>query len=370
MSDDDAAHMRRALELAASGWGQTAPNPMVGAVVARGERVLGEAAHQRAGLPHAEPLALRAASESVEFSADSDFPLTLYVSLEPCVHHGRTPPCVEAILASPVRRVVIPHLDPDRRVAGQGVERLRSAGLAVDVGCMAAEAAELNHMFIARQRRGRSFVALKIALSADDCIAARDGTRVAITGAEAQRHTHWLRAGHDAILVGVETLARDRPRLDRRLHQGPGRTPRRLVIDPDLRADPAWLWPGETPRPVVFCRQAALAARGAGWPADLVPLPDAETGLDLQQWNASLPALDIWSVLVEGGGDTQRRFLEAGLWDRLWRYRNPCLRLSGKRWSAAAAWNAAASGLAPLQRIELGADCLDVFAHPATCLAR
>jgi hypothetical protein len=165
-----------------------------------------------------------------------------------------------------------------------------------------------------------------------------------------------------------------------------------LVVDPGLRADPVWLWPGETPVPVVFCTEAAARSRGAGRAEELVALPEPApgAGLDVEHLVATLPALDIWSVLVEGGGDTQRRFLMAGLWDRLWRYRNPRLRLSGKPWSAAAAWNAAwkaanaanatnaanAANAAsatpspsPSQRLELGDDRLDVFVHPATRLA-
>jgi len=366
---DDAEHMASALRWAASAWGLTSPNPMVGALVVHGERVLGAAAHTAAGRPHAEPLALEQAQSDPDFATSSGAPLTLYVSLEPCVHHGRTPPCVDSILASPIARVVVPHLDPDRRVAGRGVERLRAAGLHVDVGCRAGEAAELNHVFVGRMRRGRAFVALKVALSADDCIAAADGTAADITGAAARAHTHWLRAGHDAVLVGVETLLRDRPRLDRRLYDGPGRTPRRLVVDPQLRADPACLWPGETPRPVVFCSPGAQAARGAGYPADLVAVAERGSGgLDLEALIAALPGLDIWSVLVEGGGRTHRSFLEAGLWDRLWRYRNPRLRLGGLRWQAAATWQGASAELPPHARFDLDHDRLDVFAHPATLL--
>jgi diaminohydroxyphosphoribosylaminopyrimidine deaminase/5-amino-6-(5-phosphoribosylamino)uracil reductase len=287
------------------------------------------------------------------------------VSLEPCSHHGRTPPCVEAILRAPVGRVVTPLADPDTRVAGRGIAVLRKNGVQVDVGCRAGEAAELNHVFIARQRRGRAFVALKVALSRDDCVATRDGTPTQITGPEAQRHAHRLRAGLDGILVGVETLRRDRPRLDRRFYEGPGLSPRRLVIDPDLRAEPEWLWPGEA-TPVVFCSRAALEQRGLRYAqvAELCPLPSGRSGLDLHALLGALPELGLWSLLVEGGGRTHREFLAAGLWDRLYLYRNPHVELAGLKWVASEAWAVQAGRLEPLRREALGADALAVYAHP------
>jgi diaminohydroxyphosphoribosylaminopyrimidine deaminase/5-amino-6-(5-phosphoribosylamino)uracil reductase len=361
----DARFLDRALELAASAYGCTSPNPMVGAVVVRDGEILGTAAHQRAGAPHAEPQALAAAFEADVSTATSSREWTLYLNLEPCAHHGRTPPCVEAIVKAPVRRVVASLVDPDPRVAGRGFERLRGAGIAVDIGGRAALAAELNHVFIGRQRRGRPFVALKVALAADGSIAAADGSPVAITGETARRHVHRLRAGLDAILVGVETLRRDRPRLDRRLDDGPGRAPRRLVLDPDLRADPEWLWPGE-PRGVLFCKAGARDARGTrlAQVADLVTLPECGTGLDLAALPDALVQLDLASVLVEGGGRTHRACLEAGLWDRMYVYRNPRLALGGLPWAAAPAWDAARAGLAPHARRDLDGDELEIWEHP------
>jgi diaminohydroxyphosphoribosylaminopyrimidine deaminase/5-amino-6-(5-phosphoribosylamino)uracil reductase len=362
----DCSFMDQALDLAVEAYGLTSPNPLVGAVVVREGTAIGIGYHRRAGEPHAEPQALEAARRHVtDPTSAKDW--TLYVNLEPCVHQGRTPPCIDAILAAPVGRVVVAHVDPDPRVAGRGIARLRDAGIEVEVGCLGTEAAELNHVFIARQHRRRPYVALKVALSADGCIAGVEGERVAVTGDGALLHAHGLRAELDAIMVGVETLRRDRPRLDRRLHLGPGSTPRRLVVDPDLRSDPEWLWPGESPG-VLFCRRSALEARGARLAevAQLVALPEREDRLDLEALLAGLGDLGLWSVLVEGGGRTHRAFLEQGLWDRMYVYRNPTLQLGGLPWAAAPAWSAATGDLTPHRKLTLGHDELDVFVNPAS----
>lgn len=365
-SNLDCMFMDQALELAARAYGETAPNPLVGAVVAREGVAIGSGFHHAAGLPHAEPQALDAARLRFPATAGDERTWTLYVNLEPCLHHGRTPPCVDAILESPVRRVVVAHVDPDHRVAGRGIERLRGAGLQVDVGCRAEAAAELNHVFIARQRRGRAFIALKAALSADGCIAAADGSPVAITGPAARRHAHRLRAGLDAVLIGVETLRRDQPRLDRRLYDGPGRAPRRLVLDPDLRSDPAWLRPGEA-RPVLLCRRGARDRRQPGLEqaADLVVLPDRGAGLDLAALQEALVALGLTSLLVEGGGQTHRSFLQADLWDRFYVYRNQTLQLAGLKWTAADSWAKISSQTQLAGSVVLDQDDLEIWVHPA-----
>ena len=357
---EDAVWMDRALALAARAYGCTSPNPMVGAVVVVGEAVAGEGFHARAGEPHAEPLAIERAGRMLAPNPPPD--VTLYVNLEPCAHHGRTPPCTAAILAAGIPRVVVAILDPDARVAGNGIEILRAHGVEVEVGCRAGAARELNHLFLRRQGRGRPFVALKVARASDGSVAAADGSPVAITGEMARAHVHRLRAGHDAILIGVETLRRDRPRLDIRLYSGPGRAPRRVVIDPRLRADPAWLWPGEAVRPVVLTSAAARAARGRDFDAvaDLVPLPQRPDGtLDVAAIPAALAQLDLWSVLVEGGGRTHRSFLEAGLWDRMYVYSRPGPGIAGLAWEAEASWKAATT--VALYTETLGVDRLEIF---------
>ena len=365
MSNLDDRFMQRALELAAQAYGCTSPNPLVGAVVSRGDVVVGEAFHARAGSPHAEPLAIAAARAAAGLDGG---PLTLHVNLEPCAHHGRTPPCVDAILAAPIGRVVAALIDPNPLVGGKGIARLRAAGLRVDVGWRASAAAELNHMFIARQMRQRPFVALKVALSADDCIAAADGQPAAITGAAANAHAHRLRAGHDAILVGVETVRHDRPRLDRRLYAGPGTTPRRLVLDPQLRCEPQVWQPGPPP-PVLLCSvEAADRVTRSGERAAfeqhvrLWPLPVWRGRFEPDVLMAAFGALEAWSVLVEGGGETHRGFLETHLWDRVYVYRNPSLRLNGLHWQARPAWETRRER-ATETRTALGGDELHVFTH-------
>jgi diaminohydroxyphosphoribosylaminopyrimidine deaminase/5-amino-6-(5-phosphoribosylamino)uracil reductase len=352
MPQSDEHWMDRALALAASAYGLTSPNPMVGAVLVHGDNEIGSGVHRAAGQPHAEPQALEFLEKNPDFSTSSQGDLALYVNLEPCVHHGHTPPCVDAILRAKVGRVVVGMVDPNPLVSGRGIARLRAEGVRVDVGCRWQAAVELNHVFVARQRRRRPFVALKVALSADGCIAGAHGERVRITGEAARVHTHRLRAGLDGIAVGVETLRRDRPRLDRRMYHGtdtasgplsaglgPGKMPRRLVLDPMLRSLPEWLWPGEE-RAVVFCAEAALepAAERIREVADVVALPHGPGGFDLRAWCKELERLALWSVLVEGGGRTHRKMLEADLWDRLYLYRNRHLRLAGMKWDAAEAW--------------------------------
>jgi diaminohydroxyphosphoribosylaminopyrimidine deaminase/5-amino-6-(5-phosphoribosylamino)uracil reductase len=357
----DDEFMRRALELAARAYGVTSPNPMVGAVLTQNGRIVGEGFHRAAGEPHAEPLALAAAHAQ---AVEGQGALTLYVNLEPCCHTGRTPPCVDTILAAPVERVVAAMLDPNPRVAGRGVALLRQQGVRVDVGCCEREAAELNHIFVARQRRGRPFVALKVALSADGCIAARDGARVQITGDVARRHTHRVRAGCDAILVGVETLGRDRPLLDRRLYDGPGRAPRRVVLDPHLRSRAEWLWPHGA-RPLLFCAEESLGrARALEAVAEIVALPYDGTRLDLDALLRHLERLQLWSVLVEGGAHTHTAFLDLEMWDRMLLYRNPSYALLGLEWHAAGAWSRERKGAKRVERRTLGGDTLEVFAHP------
>ncbi|UCE03439.1 MAG: bifunctional diaminohydroxyphosphoribosylaminopyrimidine deaminase/5-amino-6-(5-phosphoribosylamino)uracil reductase RibD [Candidatus Latescibacterota bacterium] len=353
--------MRRAVELAARAYGETSPNPMVGAVLTQNGRIVGEGFHRAAGEPHAEPLALAAARAR---AVQGRGRLTLYVNLEPCCHTGRTPPCVDAILAAPVERVVAAMLDPNPHVAGRGVARLRQQRVRVEVGCGERQAAELNHVFVARQRRGRPFVALKVALSADGCIAARDGARVKITGDVARRHAHRLRAGYDAILVGVETLARDRPLLDRRLYDGPGRAPRRVVLDPHLRSRAEWLW-RHGARPLLFCaEESQRKARALEAEAEIVTLPYDGTRFDLHALARELERLQLWSVLVEGGARTHAAFLDAGVWDRMLLYRNRSYALQGLEWHAADAWRRERQNAKRVEVTTLGGDTLEVFAHP------
>lgn len=217
--------MRRALDLARRGWGQTAPNPMVGAVVVRDGQVIAEGFHARFGGPHAEAAALAALPKKGARDAD------VYVTLEPCAHHGKTPPCADALIKAKVRRVVVACRDPNPKASG-GIEKLRAAGIQVDVGIEQAAAEELNAPFLfAARRDDRPFITLKLALSAEGAVAPGDGRQHWLTGPESRREVHRLRAGADAVLVGIGTVLADDPALTVREWAEPRVPPRRLVLD-------------------------------------------------------------------------------------------------------------------------------------------
>ncbi|MCL4837997.1 MAG: bifunctional diaminohydroxyphosphoribosylaminopyrimidine deaminase/5-amino-6-(5-phosphoribosylamino)uracil reductase RibD [Thermoanaerobaculia bacterium] len=299
--------MRRALALAARGRYRTSPNPMVGAVVLRDGRRVGEGYHRRVGGPHAEVEALAAAGAAARAA-------TLFVTLEPCDHHGRTPPCTEAILAAGVVRVVAAHRDPDPRVRGAGLARLRAAGVEVEEGPLAAEAVRLNLRYLVPKLLGRPLVTLKWAASLDGKIATAGGESQWISGPAARRWALALRDEHDAVLVGIGTALADDPRLDRRLGLagGPGT---RVVLDRRLRLPPtARLFDG--PGPVLLYTEAAegpaweaLAGRGAA----VVRLERVEPAAVL----GDLARRGVGSVLVEGGGEILAAFAAAGLFERV-----------------------------------------------------
>jgi diaminohydroxyphosphoribosylaminopyrimidine deaminase/5-amino-6-(5-phosphoribosylamino)uracil reductase len=219
--------MRIALELAQATAGQTSPNPMVGAVVVKDNRLVGTGAHLQAGTPHAEVHALHMAGAEAEGS-------TIYVTLEPCNHYGRTPPCTEKIIASGVRRVVVGSGDPDILVAGKGIKRLREAGLEVVEGVLTAECLLLNEAYFHHRKTGLPFVTLKTATTLDGKIATDTGDSRWVTGAESRAYVHQLRHEQDAILVGIGTVLADDPVLTTRLSDG-GLHPTRIILDSKLR---------------------------------------------------------------------------------------------------------------------------------------
>src|ERR1700720_3115378 len=220
--------MRTALALARRGLGTVWPNPAVGCVIVGNARVVGRGWTQPGGRPHGETEALRRAGEAAGGAS-------AYVSLEPCCHWGRTPPCTDALIAAGVRRVVVALEDPDPRVAGEGLRRLRAAGLDVEAGLCATEAAEINAGFLSRLRFGRPLVTLKLATSLDGRIATASGESRWITGAPARERAHLLRATHDAILVGTDTVIADNPELTCRLPGLAGHSPVRVALDRQLR---------------------------------------------------------------------------------------------------------------------------------------
>lgn len=310
--------MRRALALAARGLGRTSPNPAVGAVLCGPRRqVLATGWHKRAGLDHAEVAALR----RLGFRAPG---ATLYVTLEPCDHQGRTPPCSQAIVRSGVRRVVVAMIDPHPLVAGRGVRRLRAAGLRVEVGLLESEARRLNEAWLHWLELGRPLVLLKLAETLDGKIATRSGDSRWVSGPEARALVHRMRDRFDAVLVGAGTIRADDPRLTTRGIQGGrgGRDPVRVILDrnlttpPGARALPAIILTG---RAADRRREAALERAGA----TVVRTRSLKDGL------RALGRAGICSLLVEGGGETAGALLEAGCVDRVVMFIAP--RIAGGR---------------------------------------
>ncbi len=305
-------YMQRALELAARGRGRTSPNPMVGAVLVKEGRVVGEGFHPRAGAPHAEIYALQQAGEAARGA-------TLYVTLEPCCHYGRTPPCTQALIAAGVAEVHIAMLDPNPRVAGKGRAELEAAGIRTVVGECEEEARALNEVFAHWITTGRPFVIAKFAMSLDGKIATRTGDARWISGPEARRLVHEVRDQVDAILVGAGTVIADNPQLTTRLEKEDVRHPLRVVLDSRGRIpltarvfDPAL--PGRT---LVAATEAAppdyrkaLNERGI---ETLVLPPDERGRVDLEALLDELGQREVTSLLVEGGGTVLGSFFDRRL---------------------------------------------------------
>jgi len=226
MSEHDNRHMKRALSLARKGFGKTSPNPAVGCVIVKGDRIVGEGWHQKAGLPHAEINALAMAGSAAK-GAD------VYVTLEPCSHTGRTPPCAEALIAAGVRRVVAGMVDPNPQVAGQGFAMLRSAGILVEHGLMEPECRAINRPFIKHVTTGLPYVSYKCAMTMDGNIATVTGESQWISCPDSRRYAHRLRTVHDAIMVGVDTIISDNPKLT--VRHVKGSNPLRIIVDTRLR---------------------------------------------------------------------------------------------------------------------------------------
>jgi diaminohydroxyphosphoribosylaminopyrimidine deaminase/5-amino-6-(5-phosphoribosylamino)uracil reductase len=293
--------MRRALELAVAGRYGASPNPLVGAVVLDSDgRVVGEGAHRRCGGPHAEVEAFAAAGKRARGG-------TLVVTLEPCAHQGRTPPCVDGVLAAGVRRVVIGTRDPNPRVDGRGVAVLAAAGVEVIEGVESEACRAANVRYFHWISTGRPFVAAKVAMSVDGKIAARGGRARWITSEESRREGHLLREEYDALLVGVGTVLADDPRLLRRLGLNPEPGLRRVVLDSSLRTPPDAALLRERPQDVViFSRQAVAALRRAleATGATVVEVGDDGHGrCDLGEALRWLGERQVSSLLVEGGSE-------------------------------------------------------------------
>ncbi|MCI0548132.1 MAG: bifunctional diaminohydroxyphosphoribosylaminopyrimidine deaminase/5-amino-6-(5-phosphoribosylamino)uracil reductase RibD [Candidatus Rokubacteria bacterium] len=312
---DAVRFMREALALAARGRGLTSPNPMVGALVVADGAVVGVGFHARAGGPHAEIEALAAAGDRARGA-------TLYVTLEPCAHTGRTPPCVDAVLRAGIRRVVAATRDPNPRVNGAGLAALAAGGVETAVGCLGAEASALNRPFFTAMTRCRPHITWKCAMSLDGKIAAVDGVSRWITGPEARREAHRLRSESDAVVVGIGTALADDPALDVRLEAPWPREPLRLVVDSAARLplEARLIAAGAPARAMVAVTDTAppervAALEGAG--VSVLRVKADRGRVDLADLCARLFALEVRAVVVEGGSTLAGSFVDAGLVDRV-----------------------------------------------------
>jgi diaminohydroxyphosphoribosylaminopyrimidine deaminase/5-amino-6-(5-phosphoribosylamino)uracil reductase len=307
--------MAAALQLARRGLGRVAPNPAVGCVLAQGDRVLARGWTQPGGRPHAETEALARAGASARGA-------TCYVTLEPCAHHGATPPCAQSLVSADIARCVVAVEDPDPRVSGKGLKILQDAGIEVAAGLCREQAEWLNSGYFRHRSTGRPTVSLKLATSLDGRIASRSGESRWITGPAAREYTHVLRARHDALLVGSGTAVADNPRLDVRLAGLADRNPLRVVLDGRLRLPLTHdLVAGARVRPTLLVtRHDADKRRLEAYESAGVEIHYAETEEGYLSINAVLAELGrrgITRLLVEGGGAVAAALLSAGLVDRL-----------------------------------------------------
>lgn len=365
-SAEDLAHMRSALALARRGLGTTWPNPSVGCVIVRDGQVVGRAVTASGGRPHAEPLALEMAGPAARGA-------TAYVTLEPCCHWGKTPPCTDALIAAGVVRVVVATRDPDTRVDSQGIARLRAAGIAVEEGVLEPEAQAVLAGFTHRIRAGRPLVTLKLATTLDGRIATRSGESQWITGTPARRMAHALRGRHDAVMVGVGTVLADDPDLTCRIEGFRDRPMVRVIADSHLRTSltariaataretPTWFLHREGTDPA---RLTAFSELGA----TLIPLTGASAGVDLTAGLHALGAAGLTRLLVEGGGQLAAALLRGGLIDRIAWFHAPAI-MGGDGWPAVQAFGieqlAAMPRFTRLRSTPLGDDILTEFTRAA-----
>lgn len=310
----DEKYMAIALELAARARGRTSPNPMVGAVVVKDGRIVGRGFHEKAGTPHAEVHALREAGELAKGA-------TIYVTLEPCSHYGRTPPCSEAVIRAGVARCVAAMVDPNPLVAGRGLEQIGQAGIEVASEVLEEEARRLNEVFIKHITTKEPFVVMKIAMTLDGKIATRIGHSRWITGPAARERVHQLRDEYDAIMVGVGTLLADDPALTTRLPEG-GRDPVRIILDSQARTPlEAKVLNQDSPADTIIVvtnrapEKKVVALEQAG--VKVLAVPDKEGQIDLKCLMSILSQEGITGILLEGGSQINGAALAAGIVDKV-----------------------------------------------------
>jgi diaminohydroxyphosphoribosylaminopyrimidine deaminase/5-amino-6-(5-phosphoribosylamino)uracil reductase len=315
-SKQDEQYMQRALDLAALALGRTSPNPVVGAVVVKDGLIVGEGYHQKAGTPHAEINALLQAGEHAR-GAD------IYVTLEPCSHYGKTPPCVNALIEAGVKRVVAAVLDPNPLVSGQGMNILKQAGIQTQVGVLEQSARRLNEAFFKYITTKRPFVALKTAITMDGKIATCQGSSRWITGEEARRYVHRLRNQFDGIMVGIGTVLADDPLLNTRLDNEETQDPVRIIVDGQLSLplDSQIVKTSYKQSTLVYTshtadenREAALKEKGV----EVIRIDGCQDNLNLDQLMGDLGQRQLISVLVEGGAGLNASLLEQRLIDKIY----------------------------------------------------
>lgn len=324
-TDIHVEYMRQALSLARRAEGRTSPNPPVGALIVSHGSIVGQGYHPKAGEPHAEVFALRAAGEKAR-GADA------YVTLEPCSHHGRTGPCCDALIAAGIRRVFIGICDPNPLVNGRGIKRLRAAGIEVITGVLEAECCYVCAPFIKHVLSARPLVILKSGITLDGKTATSSGASQWITGPESRAHVHQVRNRVDAIMVGVGTVFADNPRLTTRLEQEKGRDPVRVVLDSTLRIDPAaaLIQHHSSASTIIFsCREidpVKMHQLNACANVEVLKVPSTPDGrVSLDAVLDTLGRRGIQSVMVEGGAELNQALLEQKLVDRVMLYIAPKL---------------------------------------------
>lgn len=309
-------YMQMALELAERARGRTSPNPLVGAVIVKDGEIVGQGYHQKAGTPHAEVHALRAAGEKA-------WGATLYVTLEPCSHFGRTPPCSEAVIGAGIREVYLAMQDPNPLVAGRGTKQMQDAGITVHVGLLEDKARRMNEIFIKYITTKKPFVLFKSAMTADGKIATSTGHSKWVTGEAARAKVHRLRDCYDAILVGVNTVLADNPSLTCRLPEGGGHDPIRIILDSAARTPPEALilnQESDAPTYIVVTDKAPLErinSLTAGKAKIIRVSQDIHGRVDLQELLDKLGEMEVSSLFVEGGAEVAASFLDNGLIDKV-----------------------------------------------------
>ena len=318
MNTQDTHYMRLAIELAQKAMGRVNPNPLVGAVIVKDGRIIGQGYHEKYGCPHAEQNALASCTESPAGA-------TLYVTLEPCCHHGTNPPCTEALIAAGINRVVVGSADPNPLVAGKGIARLKAAGIQVEEGVLQAKCDAINYIFFHYITTKKPYVTLKYAMSADGKIACHTGASRWVTGEEARQHVHQLRNQYAAIMVGVETVLADDPELTCRLPEGTN--PRRIICDTNLRtpiASKLVATAKEVPTIIATCCQDEgrhTAYKEAG--CHVWVLPEQDGRVNLAALMEKLGQEKIDSLLVEGGGQLNWSLLKENLVQKVYTYIAP-----------------------------------------------